>query len=74
LGYADGSFPHSEALSQEILSLPLYPGLSDRAIQQVVTSVKTLLGLSSEKTQPYSNAITVQTRPTVFNHNSLDKI
>ncbi|MCY7391977.1 MAG: DegT/DnrJ/EryC1/StrS aminotransferase family protein, partial [Leptolyngbyaceae cyanobacterium CAN_BIN12] len=71
LGYADGSFPHSEALSQEILSLPLYPGLSDRAIQQVVTSVKTLLGLSSEKTQPYSNAITVQTRPTVFNHNSL---
>lgn len=68
LGYPDGSFPHSEALSQEILSLPLYPGLSDVAIQQVVTSIKTLLGLSPEGTQTYSsNVVTSQPRPTVLN-------
>jgi dTDP-4-amino-4,6-dideoxygalactose transaminase len=67
LGYPDGSFPHSEALSQEILSLPLYPGLSDRAIQQVVTSIRTLLGWSPEKTQPYAKVITRQTRPAILN-------
>ncbi|MCY7391209.1 MAG: DegT/DnrJ/EryC1/StrS family aminotransferase, partial [Leptolyngbyaceae cyanobacterium CAN_BIN12] len=67
LGYPDGRFPHAEALSQEILSLPLYPGLSDVAIQQVVTSIKTLLGLSPEKVQPYSNMVTKQLRPAVLN-------
>ena len=67
LGYPDGSFPHAEALSQEILSLPLYPGLSDVAIQQVVTSIKTLLGLSPEKTQPYSNRVTRQSHIVVLN-------
>ncbi len=67
LGYPNGSFPHSEALSQEILSLPLYPGLSNVAIQQVVTSIKTLLGLPLEKTQTYSNVVTRPSRPAVLN-------
>jgi dTDP-4-amino-4,6-dideoxygalactose transaminase len=67
LGYPDGSFPHAEALSQGILSLPLYPGLSNAAIQQVVASIKALLGLSPEKTQIYSNTITIQPRPVVVN-------
>jgi len=67
LGYPDGSFPHAEALSQEIISLPLYPGLSDVAIQQVVTSIQTLLGLSPEKVQPYPNVVTKQLRPAVLN-------
>ena len=67
LGYPNGSFPHSEALSQEILSLPLYPGLSNVAIQQVVTSIKTLLGLPLEKTQTYSNVVTKPSRSAVLN-------
>jgi dTDP-4-amino-4,6-dideoxygalactose transaminase len=44
LGYGAGCFPHAEALSQEILSLPMYPGLSDEDIQRVVDGIKTLIG------------------------------
>ncbi|NJR66714.1 MAG: DegT/DnrJ/EryC1/StrS aminotransferase family protein [Leptolyngbyaceae cyanobacterium CRU_2_3] len=46
LGYEIGSFPHAEALSQEILSLPMYPGLSESAIAQVVSALATLIGSS----------------------------
>lgn len=46
LGYEIGSFPHAEALSQEILSLPMYPGLSESAIAQVVSALETLIGSS----------------------------
>ncbi|NJR38719.1 MAG: DegT/DnrJ/EryC1/StrS aminotransferase family protein [Leptolyngbyaceae cyanobacterium CSU_1_4] len=70
LGYGEGSFPHAEALSQEILSLPLYPGLSDVAIQQVVNSIKTLLGLSPEKNPLHSNPVSTAPRSAVL-HQSL---
>jgi dTDP-4-amino-4,6-dideoxygalactose transaminase len=43
LGYQSGDFPHAEALSQEILSLPMYPGLSATQIQQVVATMKLLI-------------------------------
>lgn len=36
LGYQAGDFPHAEALCNEILSLPMYPGLSSTQIHQVV--------------------------------------
>jgi dTDP-4-amino-4,6-dideoxygalactose transaminase len=36
LGYRAGDFPIAEQLSQEILSLPMYPGLTDAQIEQVV--------------------------------------
>jgi dTDP-4-amino-4,6-dideoxygalactose transaminase len=69
LGYPEGSFPHSEALSQEILSLPLYPGLGDVAIQQVVTSMTTLLGVSVDKTVDKTalRSSATQPRPAVLN-------
>jgi dTDP-4-amino-4,6-dideoxygalactose transaminase len=35
LGYREGDFPVSEKLSREILSLPMFPGLTDRQIQFV---------------------------------------
>jgi dTDP-4-amino-4,6-dideoxygalactose transaminase len=43
LGYHPGSFPQAEALSQEILSLPMYPGLTleqvDRVVEAMVEAV-----------------------------------
>ncbi|MEG4350999.1 DegT/DnrJ/EryC1/StrS family aminotransferase [Microcoleus sp. LAD1_D3] len=34
-----GDFPHAEALCQQILSLPMYPGLSNTQIEQVVRAI-----------------------------------
>ncbi len=39
LGYQPGDFPRAEALSQEILSLPMYPGLTTAQIDRVVATV-----------------------------------
>jgi dTDP-4-amino-4,6-dideoxygalactose transaminase len=46
LGYAVEDFPHAEMLSQEILSLPMYPGLSENQISQVVSAIESLVGFS----------------------------
>lgn len=43
LGYSAGNFPVSEALSEQILSLPMYPGLTDEDIERVVYAIKTEL-------------------------------
>ena len=40
LGFKKGDFPVSERLSDEILSLPIFPELSDEQIQYVVTQLK----------------------------------
>ncbi|MEM6449039.1 MAG: DegT/DnrJ/EryC1/StrS family aminotransferase [Cyanobacteria bacterium P01_D01_bin.105] len=40
LGHLAGDFPHAEALSQEILSLPMYPGLTTAQIDRVVEAIK----------------------------------
>jgi dTDP-4-amino-4,6-dideoxygalactose transaminase len=40
LGYEKGSFPHAEAVTKEILSLPLFPQLSDHEQEQVVRLVR----------------------------------
>ena len=39
LGYARGAFPISERLADEVLSLPIFPGMSDGQIDVVVDSV-----------------------------------
>ncbi|MGC9502102.1 DegT/DnrJ/EryC1/StrS family aminotransferase [Baaleninema sp.] len=41
LGYEEGRFPHSETLSRQILSLPMYPGLSEAQIDRVVGAIET---------------------------------
>ena len=33
LGYEMGDFPHSEKLAEQILSLPMYPGLTSNQVQ-----------------------------------------
>ncbi|MGV0027413.1 DegT/DnrJ/EryC1/StrS family aminotransferase [Phormidesmis priestleyi] len=47
LGYRSGDFPIAEALCQEILSLPMYPGLTEAQIHQVVTALEAVLAPSS---------------------------
>jgi dTDP-4-amino-4,6-dideoxygalactose transaminase len=39
LGYGPGDFPVTEALAGELLSLPMYPGISDAQLETVVDSV-----------------------------------
>lgn len=39
LGYGPGSFPMAEALSQEILSLPMYPGMTLEQVDYVVDAM-----------------------------------
>ncbi|NJN91263.1 MAG: DegT/DnrJ/EryC1/StrS aminotransferase family protein, partial [Leptolyngbyaceae cyanobacterium SL_5_14] len=41
-GYKLGDFPHAEELCQQILSLPMYPGLSNSQIHQVVDVLEEL--------------------------------
>lgn len=43
LGYRAGDFPVAEQMSQEILSLPMYPGLTEAQIYQVVGALTTAL-------------------------------
>ncbi|WP_414590470.1 DegT/DnrJ/EryC1/StrS family aminotransferase [Anabaena sp. CCY 9614] len=49
LGYQPGDFPQAEKLAQQILSLPMYPGLSSSQIQAVVEAIASTL--SSEQQQ-----------------------
>jgi dTDP-4-amino-4,6-dideoxygalactose transaminase len=46
LGYKVGDFPHAETLCQQILSLPMYPGLSHHQVNQVVASLTSMLTAS----------------------------
>ncbi|MCA1406684.1 DegT/DnrJ/EryC1/StrS family aminotransferase [Ensifer sp. IC3342] len=40
LGYAPGDFPRSEAAARSVLSLPIYPEMTVRQIEQVVSAVE----------------------------------
>lgn len=43
LGYKTGDFPNSETLSQQILSLPMYPGVSEEQINYVVQTISQII-------------------------------
>ncbi|MEM7793804.1 MAG: DegT/DnrJ/EryC1/StrS family aminotransferase [Cyanobacteria bacterium P01_C01_bin.118] len=43
LGYQPGDFPNAEQLSQEILSLPMYPGMTEPQLDHVVQTVTGLV-------------------------------
>lgn len=40
LGYGEGDFPISEAMHQRVLSLPLWPGMSDAQVDRVIRVVR----------------------------------
>jgi dTDP-4-amino-4,6-dideoxygalactose transaminase len=44
LGYAQGAFPVAERLSREVLSLPLFPGISADQIDEVIEGVREWFG------------------------------
>lgn len=46
LGYQEGDFLVAERLAKQILSLPMYPGLSQNQVKQVVEAIDRLLGAS----------------------------
>ncbi|MFB2837238.1 DegT/DnrJ/EryC1/StrS family aminotransferase [Floridanema evergladense] len=46
LGYQEGDFPVAETLAKQILSLPMYPGLSQNQVKQVVDAIAKILGAS----------------------------
>lgn len=43
LGYTHGSFPIAERCASELLSLPMYPELTDSQISEVATTLKSIL-------------------------------
>ena len=43
LGYQAGDFPFSEKLSKQILSLPMYPGLSNNQVKEVVATIASIV-------------------------------
>ncbi len=43
LGYQAGDFPVSEKLSKQILSLPMYPGLTNNQVKEVVAAIASII-------------------------------
>ncbi|MEH2068853.1 MAG: DegT/DnrJ/EryC1/StrS family aminotransferase [Nostoc sp.] len=54
LGYQSGDFPEAEKLSKQILSLPMYPGLSSSQIKEVVAAIANAVSKDSELDKSYS--------------------
>ncbi len=46
LGYQFGDLPHCEQLAGQVLSLPMYPGLTEEQLDRVVTTIGYLIGAS----------------------------
>ncbi len=44
LGYQQGGFPNAEILCEEIVSLPMYPGISEEQIEMVVEQITAIIG------------------------------
>ncbi|MFM2025651.1 MAG: hypothetical protein RLZZ339_364 [Cyanobacteriota bacterium] len=44
LGYQQGDFPKAEILCEEIVSLPMYPGISEEQIEIVVEQITAIIG------------------------------
>jgi len=45
-GYSEGAFPHSERLAREVLSLPIYPGITEQDIHHISSVLKEAIVVS----------------------------
>jgi dTDP-4-amino-4,6-dideoxygalactose transaminase len=57
LGYQQGDFPQAEKLSKQILSLPMYPGLSSSQVQEVVAVITQAVSNDSPLENPASASV-----------------
>jgi dTDP-4-amino-4,6-dideoxygalactose transaminase len=51
LGYTRGAFPHSERVADQVLSLPMFPELSDAQIDQTVAALRLAIETCAPRTQ-----------------------
>lgn len=49
LGYQLGDFPQAEKLANQILSLPMYPGLTNSQIKEIVTAIASILSREQQQ-------------------------
>lgn len=52
LGCLPGEFPYAEALCEEVLSLPMYPGIRDEQVDRVVEAIQQLVLSSQQNRSP----------------------
>ncbi|MBW4613933.1 MAG: DegT/DnrJ/EryC1/StrS family aminotransferase [Desmonostoc vinosum HA7617-LM4] len=57
LGYQVGDFPQAEKLAKQILSLPMYPGLSSSQVKEVVAAIARVVSMDSHSQIPSPAAI-----------------
>jgi dTDP-4-amino-4,6-dideoxygalactose transaminase len=57
LGYQKGDFPQAEKLARQILSLPIYPGISHGQIQEVVAAMASSLAKIQNSPSLYSPSL-----------------
>jgi dTDP-4-amino-4,6-dideoxygalactose transaminase len=56
LGYSEGAFPESEKAALEVLSLPLFPEITDKQIEKVSHALATLAPQRNGLTHPLQSA------------------
>lgn len=52
LGYERGAFPVAETYADEVLSLPMYPTLSDEAVEYVTGQIASFLADDAQRAEP----------------------
>jgi len=57
LDYSAGQFPHSEKAASEVLSLPMFPELTQAQCEEVARAVKSLAGGGSAETRDRAKAL-----------------
>ncbi|MBD2362761.1 DegT/DnrJ/EryC1/StrS aminotransferase family protein [Anabaena minutissima FACHB-250] len=57
LGYQSGDFPQAETLAQQILSLPMYPGLSHSQAREVVVAITSVISEVAAKPTPTTEVV-----------------
>jgi dTDP-4-amino-4,6-dideoxygalactose transaminase len=57
LGYKEGDLPESERASREVLSLPMFPELTEEEQDYVVHSIRAFLGISGQRRGPRRGAV-----------------